>query len=60
MQAMALRGTGFALIELADLAAARAAYAAWQVLDPASPAAKNELRYIAQLQQPSAPGNDSD
>ncbi|WP_305804350.1 hypothetical protein [Stenotrophomonas sp. YIM B06876] len=51
MEAMALRGTGFALIELGDLAAARAAYEASQVLDPESATARNELRYIVQLQQ---------
>lgn len=50
MEAMALRGVGFAHIELGDLSAARAAYLASQKIDPDSPTAKNELAYIQQLE----------
>lgn len=51
MEALALRGVGFAQIELGDLESARASYVASQKLDPDSPTAKHELAYIEQLQQ---------
>lgn len=51
LEALALRGTGFALIELGDLPAVRQAYEASLQLDPASKIAANELVYIQQLQQ---------
>jgi Flp pilus assembly protein TadD len=51
LEALALRGTGFALIELGDLPAARQAYEASLQLDPESRIAANELTYIQQLQR---------
>jgi tetratricopeptide (TPR) repeat protein len=51
MEALALRGVGFAHIELGELENARASYIASQKLDPDSPTAKQELAYIEQLQQ---------
>lgn len=51
LEALALRGTGFALIELGDLPAARQAYEASLQLDPESRIAANELTYIQQLQK---------
>ncbi|MGA6149729.1 MULTISPECIES: tetratricopeptide repeat protein [unclassified Stenotrophomonas] len=62
MEALALRGVGFAHIELGDLPSARAAYLASQKIDPDSKTARNELIYIDQLEQaagrrPSTPPN---
>lgn len=51
LEALALRGTGFALIELGDLPAARQAYETSLQLDPDNKIAANELIYISQLQQ---------
>lgn len=51
LEAVALRGSGFALIELGDLPAARQAYEASLQRDPESKIAANELIYIQQLQQ---------
>jgi Flp pilus assembly protein TadD len=59
LEALALRGTGFALIELGDLSAARQAYEASLQLDPASKIATNELVYIHQLQQKADAGSAS-
>jgi tetratricopeptide (TPR) repeat protein len=47
---VALRGTGYVLVELGDLAGARQAYEASLTLDPGSRVAKDELDYIAKQQ----------
>jgi len=50
-EALALRGTGFAQIELGDLAAAQAAYEKSLELEPDNKIANNELTYIKQLRE---------
>jgi len=50
-QALALRGTGYALIELGDLAAAQSAYEDSLKLEPGNKVANNELTYIKQLRE---------
>ena len=51
LQAAALRGIGFSLIELGDLDRARAALIASLSIDPNNEIAKNELAYIAALRK---------
>lgn len=48
---VALRGTGYVLVELGDLPAAKRAYEASLKLDPGSRVAREELDYIAKQQR---------
>ncbi|HEX7989355.1 MAG TPA: tetratricopeptide repeat protein [Stenotrophomonas sp.] len=47
-EALALRGTGYALIELGDLDAAQTAYEESLALEPGNKVAENEMTYIQQ------------
>ena len=47
-EALALRGTGYALIELGDLDAAQTAYEESLALEPGNKVAENEMTYIRQ------------
>jgi tetratricopeptide (TPR) repeat protein len=55
LQAMALRGIGFSLIELGDLAGARAAYERSLKIEPNNRVALHELDHIKQLEAKKKP-----
>lgn len=55
LKAMALRGIGFAQVELGDLDAAEAAYRSALELVPDSQVAENELEYIRQQREAAKP-----
>jgi Flp pilus assembly protein TadD len=55
MKAMALRGIGYSLVELGDLAGARQAYEQSLEAEPGNETARNELDYIAQREAKAQP-----
>lgn len=57
VKSMALRGVGYSLVELNDLAGARAAYQQSLQLEPGNQTAQNELDYIQQQLAAQAPSN---